>query len=127
MLETELARVGGLSGDPSGAALTRGYVEEDLRALYHGDGCFYAQDAFEGLRLMEERFGASEGPALRTRRPCRSSQGPRRRTCRACRRTLGPRRRRLGSAPGHLGSVPEHSEAVPERLEGVPRALGSCP
>ncbi|MCW5938923.1 MAG: B12-binding domain-containing protein [Fimbriimonadaceae bacterium] len=35
-----------------GAALTRGYVEEDLRAVYRGK-VFYAQDAFEGLRLME--------------------------------------------------------------------------
>ncbi len=36
-----------------GAALTRGYVEEDLRAIYKGN-VFYAQDAFEGLRLMGE-------------------------------------------------------------------------
>jgi 5-methyltetrahydrofolate--homocysteine methyltransferase len=36
-----------------GAALTRGYVEEDLRDIYRGR-VFYAQDAFEGLRLMEE-------------------------------------------------------------------------
>lgn len=36
-----------------GAALTRGYVEQDLRAIYNGK-VFYAQDAFEGLRLMGE-------------------------------------------------------------------------
>ncbi|MHB8634914.1 MAG: vitamin B12 dependent-methionine synthase activation domain-containing protein [Fimbriimonadaceae bacterium] len=36
-----------------GAALTRGYVEDDLRKVYDGR-VFYAQDAFEGLRLMEE-------------------------------------------------------------------------
>lgn len=36
-----------------GAALTRAYVEEDLRKVYKGK-VFYAQDAFEGLRLMEE-------------------------------------------------------------------------
>lgn len=35
-----------------GAALTRNYVEEDLRSIYQGK-VFYAQDAFEGLRLME--------------------------------------------------------------------------
>lgn len=35
-----------------GAALTRAYVERDLRSLYKGD-VYYAQDAFEGLRLME--------------------------------------------------------------------------
>ena len=45
----------GLAGFPvilGGAALTRGYVESDLRAIYKGS-VFYAQDAFEGLRLME--------------------------------------------------------------------------
>ncbi len=35
-----------------GAALTRPYVENDLRSLYHGDVA-YAKDAFEGLRLMD--------------------------------------------------------------------------
>lgn len=45
----------GLSHYPvilGGAALTRAYVEEDLRAIYKGT-VHYAQDAFEGLRLME--------------------------------------------------------------------------
>ena len=36
-----------------GAALTRAYVEQDLREVYDGR-VFYAQDAFEGLRLMEQ-------------------------------------------------------------------------
>ena len=36
-----------------GAALTRSYVEDDLRRQYKGS-VFYAQDAFEGLRLMEQ-------------------------------------------------------------------------
>ena len=35
-----------------GAALTRGYVEQDLTAVYDGD-VRYARDAFEGLRLMD--------------------------------------------------------------------------
>ncbi|HZQ38777.1 MAG TPA: methionine synthase, partial [Dehalococcoidia bacterium] len=35
-----------------GAALTRSYVEHDLRALYNGQ-VFYGQDAFEGLRTMD--------------------------------------------------------------------------
>ncbi len=34
-----------------GAALTRKYVEQDLRPLYHGD-VHYARDAFDGLKLM---------------------------------------------------------------------------
>jgi 5-methyltetrahydrofolate--homocysteine methyltransferase len=36
-----------------GAALTRGYVEEDLRSIYKGE-VFYAGDAFDGLHLMDE-------------------------------------------------------------------------
>jgi 5-methyltetrahydrofolate--homocysteine methyltransferase len=36
-----------------GAALTRAYVEDDLRAIYEGQ-VFYAKDAFEGLHLMEK-------------------------------------------------------------------------
>lgn len=35
-----------------GAALTRGFVEHELRGLYHGE-VTYAKDAFEGLALME--------------------------------------------------------------------------
>lgn len=54
----------GLHGIPvilGGAALTRSYVEEDLRSLYRGS-VHYAQDAFEGLRLMEQiGAGKSEG------------------------------------------------------------------
>ena len=44
-----------LSGFPvilGGAALTRNYVERDLRAVYQGR-VFYGKDAFEGLRTME--------------------------------------------------------------------------
>jgi 5-methyltetrahydrofolate--homocysteine methyltransferase len=36
-----------------GAALTRKYVEEDLRAIYKGP-LYYGEDAFEGLRIMDE-------------------------------------------------------------------------
>jgi Methionine synthase I, cobalamin-binding domain len=35
-----------------GAALTKRYVEQDLRSIYHGK-VFYANDAFDGLKLME--------------------------------------------------------------------------
>jgi 5-methyltetrahydrofolate--homocysteine methyltransferase len=40
-----------------GAALTRGYVEDDLRALYAGD-VFYCKDAFEGLRVLDTVLAA---------------------------------------------------------------------
>ncbi|MBX7152455.1 B12-binding domain-containing protein [bacterium] len=36
-----------------GAALTRRYVEEDLRAVFKGP-LFYCEDAFSGLRVMEK-------------------------------------------------------------------------
>jgi 5-methyltetrahydrofolate--homocysteine methyltransferase len=36
-----------------GAALTRKYVEDDLRREYH-EGVFYADDAFSGLHIMED-------------------------------------------------------------------------
>jgi 5-methyltetrahydrofolate--homocysteine methyltransferase len=36
-----------------GAALTRRYVEDDLRTVYDGK-LFYAQDAFSGLHVMDE-------------------------------------------------------------------------
>ena len=45
----------GLSGMPvllGGAALTRTYVERDLRQVYEGR-LFYGRDAFEGLRTMD--------------------------------------------------------------------------
>ena len=49
-----------LSGYPvllGGAALTRGYVEDDLRSLYEGS-VFYCKDAFEGLRVLDEVMAA---------------------------------------------------------------------
>jgi len=44
-----------------GAALTRRYVEEDLRNIYKGE-LFYANDAFDGLHFMERL--ASRGKAV---------------------------------------------------------------
>ena len=43
-----------------GAALTRAYVEDDLRAIYAGD-VHYARDAFEGLSLMDRVMTAKRG------------------------------------------------------------------
>ncbi|HEX8843559.1 MAG TPA: methionine synthase [Pyrinomonadaceae bacterium] len=41
-----------------GAALTRRYVEDDLRPLYNG-ALFYAKDAFDGLHTMDELTGGT--------------------------------------------------------------------
>ncbi len=46
-----------------GAALTRRYVEQDLRSVYRGS-VHYANDAFDGLRLMEgARTGTLAAPS----------------------------------------------------------------
>lgn len=56
-----------------GAALTRAYVEQDLREIYAGE-VRYARDAFEGLRLMDAVMAVKRGeegaalPAPRERR-----------------------------------------------------------
>jgi 5-methyltetrahydrofolate--homocysteine methyltransferase len=39
-----------------GAALTRRYVEDDLKSIYHGE-LFYARDAFAGLHTMDKLVG----------------------------------------------------------------------
>lgn len=44
-----------------GAALTRRFVEEDLRGLYQGD-VYYGQDAFAGLKLMDHITGPDYVP-----------------------------------------------------------------
>ncbi len=69
----------GVAGYPvllGGAALTRGYVEDDLRALYDGQ-VFYCKDAFEGLRVLDAvqsaRKEGTEPPAeLTERKPRRA-------------------------------------------------------
>ncbi|MEV0330991.1 methionine synthase [Micromonospora echinospora] len=45
-----------------GAALTRAYVEDDLRAMFPGE-VHYARDAFEGLALMDRVMAAKRGGA----------------------------------------------------------------
>ncbi len=47
-----------------GAALTRAYVEDDLRELFTGGEVHYARDAFEGLSLMDSVMAARRGAAV---------------------------------------------------------------
>jgi 5-methyltetrahydrofolate--homocysteine methyltransferase len=47
-----------------GAALTRRYVEHDLRKVYDGS-LYYAKDAFEGLEVMERVVSGEVKPAVR--------------------------------------------------------------
>ena len=51
-----------------GAALTRKYVEQDLREIYKGS-VYYCQDAFEGLATMDKLMAGEEIPARTTARP----------------------------------------------------------
>jgi 5-methyltetrahydrofolate--homocysteine methyltransferase len=53
LLELNARRLSAYPVILGGAALTRAYVEQDLREVYEG-AVYYAQDAFEGLRLMGE-------------------------------------------------------------------------
>jgi len=48
-----------------GAALTRSYVEHDLREIYDGD-VFYGKDAFEGLRHMDAIMAFKRGETTQT-------------------------------------------------------------
>ncbi len=50
-----------------GAALTRRYVEEELRATYRGS-VYYCQDAFEGLATLNRIMDAAPPPASAPRR-----------------------------------------------------------
>ena len=51
-----------------GAALTRKYVEDDLRSIYNG-ALFYARDAFAGLHTMDELTGGT----MRAETPAKAS------------------------------------------------------
>ena len=56
----------GLADTPvmlGGAALTRNYVERDLREIYDGR-LFYAKDAFEGLHTMDELINGTRNGTL---------------------------------------------------------------
>ena len=107
-----------------GAALTRAYVEDDLRSLYSGQ-VHYARDAFEGLSIMDKVMAVKRGeaPAVdadrervlaerRERRLRHRSRGDRR-TAR-CGRCLGALRRRAGrGSRRRRSSAPGWSRASP--------------
>jgi 5-methyltetrahydrofolate--homocysteine methyltransferase len=82
-----------------GAALTRTYVERDLRETYNGR-VFYGKDAFEGLRVLDRlgelRRGADDDPLF-------GREISERRV---------PRRSRDGQAPTPEG-LPSRSPSVP--------------
>ena len=122
-----------------GAALTRTYVERDLREIYDGR-LFYGRDAFEGLRTMDRlvemkrtgeddpQFGRRD---LREERPQAQPPGtPGRRTGRgpACPRRRGGRQPSLPPAvrrhPGGQGDPDRRHRRVPEPDCAVPQPVG---
>ena len=62
-----------------GAALTRGYVETDLRECFAGR-VWYGQDAFEGLRIMNALAAGEPPPHEIAPRRAASTRGPKRQT-----------------------------------------------
>jgi 5-methyltetrahydrofolate--homocysteine methyltransferase len=87
-----------------GAALTRTYVEADCRAVYRGP-LYYAQDAFEGLEVMERVVAGAERPEARVRTSSAKS---------AAARAL--------EAVEALEHEKRNGRPVPDQLVGVERA-----
>ena len=59
-----------------GAALTRSYVEKDLREIYNGR-VFYGRDAFEGLHTMDQLMAEKRGGATVEAAPQAKRERPR--------------------------------------------------
>jgi 5-methyltetrahydrofolate--homocysteine methyltransferase len=95
-----------------GAALTRSYVERDLRAVYQGR-VFYGKDAFEGLRTMEALM---EGKRHGTLDPDfgRTPGG----------RILPPRKSQRASDDMGAAVVPARSDVADDNLVFKPPFLG---
>ena len=66
-----------------GAALTRAYVEDDLRDMFTDGQVHYARDAFEGLSLMDRVMAARRGEGGPVIDPARAEKIARRRARRA--------------------------------------------
>ena len=101
-----------------GAALTRTYVERDLREVYDGR-VFYGKDAFEGLRTMDRLVRAEASPARTTR----SSDG------RSPRRTCpdAAARRRPPTGPGGAAAAPGPDVATDNPLFAPPSSAAESP
>ena len=118
----------GLSDIPvilGGAALTRTYVERDLRSEYQGR-LFYGKDAFEGLhtmdRLMELKRGGERRPRLRPG-PRKAARGP-------GPAPPGPATSSGASRPRPAGPGPvgrDRQPPVPSRRSSAPGSSGASP
>jgi 5-methyltetrahydrofolate--homocysteine methyltransferase len=106
-----------------GAALTRGYVEDDLAELYEGD-VHYARDAFEGLKLMDTIMSARRGQASAADTP----EAVAARDKRAERKARHQRSKRIAEqrkATEEPVVVPERSDVTADAAVPVPPFWGS--
>jgi 5-methyltetrahydrofolate--homocysteine methyltransferase len=92
-----------------GAALTRKYVEHDLRSIYAG-ALYYAKDAFEGLEVVEKVVSGAPKPLVRKLSDAAQMERPEFASARAV--ACAPVRSAVGAAVEALGS------AVPAALNG---------
>ena len=131
----------GLSEYPvilGGAALTRTYVERDLRAVYEGR-LFYGKDAFEGLHVMDRLGAVRNGtepddpawgrepggrdlPARARRAPGRPGADPG-----PCAGRRGRRPRAVAAVlglPGRARRVDRRHRRLPQRDRPLPQPVG---
>ena len=123
-----------------GAALTRSYVERDLRGVYRGR-LFYGKDAFEGLRVMDRLGEIRTDPGAddpdwgvvpsESRFPAACVPRPTRRRGRRTARSLPRRRGRqptrggpLHREPDRQGPVARRDRRLHQRDSAVPQPVG---
>ncbi len=96
-----------------GAALTRRYVENDLRAVYSGT-LFYANDAFDGLHFMEQIASSAGATVVRkeTAVPAASAEGE---------------EAELSGLEAKIALSPRESEATTPRARLAPAEIPKAP
>ncbi len=107
-----------------GAALTRGYVEQDLAGMFAGD-VRYARDAFEGLRLMDAIMTVRRGgvpAAAMPDGPDDTKAAERRARHERSRKIAEERRAAEGAEPGDL---PARSDVRTDNPIPTPPFFGS--
>ena len=103
-----------------GAALTRSYVEGDLADMYDGS-VFYARDAFEGLRLMDDVMRAKRSGVPVTQSAEASAKAAERRERRARSERIAAKR----AAEAEPVVVPERSDVAADQPIATPPFWGT--
>jgi len=103
-----------------GAALNRRYVEHDLRAIYKGQ-LYYGEDAFEGLRVMDEL--AARKKLERVGSPALRGVVQSARTVRATGRGLeSADHRDVIRKSGSASALNKNGQSLPARAPNLPRS-----